>query len=161
MSRLIEITTKPSGVRKATKDNQLIRTSTPRLRTKVTLRQTYISIVIPLFVALGLISGTFLHSFLEMAETDSDLWNLGNWVPMSSSAVENSPRITTTDPWSKTGYTAVYSPRSQPKRTGSLSRHHQHRPANTNYLNVRQFLEMELSRSKEVRRRLREKSGEV
>ena len=123
--------------------------------------ETYNSIVIPLFVALGLISGTFLHSFLEMAETDSDLWNLGNWVPMSSSAVENSPRITTTDPWSKTGYTAVYSPRSQPKRTGSLSRHHQHRPANTNYLNVRQFLEMELSRSREVRRRLREKSGEV
>ena len=92
---------------------------------------------------------------MEMAETDSDLRNLGGWVPLSSTAGP-----VDTKPWSQTpGYHPVYSPRAQLRRSGSVSQHY--RPVNTNYLNVQQFLEMELSRSREVRRRLREKSGDV
>ena len=34
---------------------------------------------------LGLIEGTFLHTVLEMAETDSDLLSLHHLVPQSSS----------------------------------------------------------------------------
>ena len=111
---------------------------------------------------VGLISGTFLHSVLEMAETDSDLMNLGYWVPLA--APEKSPRFEARDPWSVAppSYKPVYSPPSA--RTGSVSRHHYHhvRPLNTNlHLNVQKFLQQELSRSQEVRRRLREKSEDV
>lgn len=111
---------------------------------------------------LGLISGTFLHSVLEMAETDSDLVNLGYWVPLA--APENSPRYEDRDPWSTAppSYKPVYSPPSA--RTGSVSRHHYHytRPVNTTlHLNVQKFLQQELSRSQEVRRRLRNKSEDI
>ena len=117
---------------------------------------------------LGLIHGTFLHSVLEMAETDSDLMNLRYWVPLSSTAMgagEKSGGFEVGDPWSPTlpaSYKPVYSPPSA--RTFSMSRpgHHHTRPLNTSlHLNVQKFLEQELSRSQEVRRRLREKSGDV
>ena len=112
---------------------------------------------------LGLISGTFLHSVLEMAETDTDLMNLGYWVPLAPA--EKSPRFEDRDPWSvfPPSYKPVYSPPSA--RTGSVSRHHNYhhtRPVNTTlHLNVQKFLQQELSRSQEVRRRLREKSEDV
>ena len=100
-----------------------------------------------------------------MAETDTDLMNLGYWVPLA--APEKSPRYEARDPWSVGAptYQPVYSPPSA--RSGSVSRHHQqqyhhHRPLNTTlHLNVQKFLQQELSRSQEVRRRLKEKSEEV
>ena len=125
--------------------------------------------IISSLCVLGLIHGTFLHSVLEMAETDSDLMNLRYWVPLSSTAMgagETSEGFEARDQhWSPTlpaSYKPVYSPPSA--RTFSMTRpgHHHNRPLNTSlHLNVQKFLEQELSRSQEVRRRLRNKSEDI
>jgi len=125
-----------------------------------------------------------LQSLFERAAVDTDLSNIQQWVVMSSAASERSPNVIHADPW-KSGYRGVpldeekseYKPVYNNKdktvnhrvrsagqrpplwRTGT----HLHPEVNHHltvnpgtYLNVSQFVEKELKRSKEVRRRLNE-----
>ena len=124
-----------------------------------------------------------LQSLFERAAADTDLSNIQQWVVMSSAASERSPNVLHSDPW-KSGYHGlpldeeksdykpvyknqdrkgnhrVWSAGQRPPlwRTGThLHPDNNHLTVNPGtYLNVSQFVEKELKRSREVRKRLNE-----
>jgi len=129
------------------------------------------------------IEGPILHSMFERAAADEDLINIRQWVSMPSAAMprdpyQRTPRITQEDPWRDSAYEMLISPNKNSHLSNDPSKDHLTFPKhgspfiyrrNTGlthkenyltvnptgtFLNVPQFLQQELRRSREIRRRL-------
>ena len=115
------------------------------------------------------LEGTFLHSMFERAATDTDLINIRHWVAMPNAAM---PKVADKPPQRQfhhslsvgSNYQPLISPMSPHQehvkaaeryRPVSFDHSHTIHPNNVGtYIDVPQFLQHELRRSKEVRRRL-------
>ena len=120
------------------------------------------------------IEGPILHSMFERAAADEDLINIREWVSMPSAAMprdpyQRSPRIIQDDPWRDSAYQLLISPDKNTKsgneastdtltyrRNTGLSSKENYLTVNPTgtFLNVPLFLQQELQRSREIRRRL-------
>jgi len=120
--------------------------------------------------------GPILHSMFERAAVDEDLINIRQWVAMPSAAMprdplQRTPRFTQEDPWRDSAYEMLISndegsknnetfpPKASPyvyRRNTGLGPKQNYLTVNPTgtFLDFNLFVQQELSRSKEIRRRL-------
>jgi uncharacterized hydrophobic protein (TIGR00341 family) len=129
------------------------------------------------------VEGPILHSMFERAAADEDLINIRQWVSMPSAAMprdpyQRSPRIVQDDPWRDSAYELLISSNRNSNAENEASKNHSTIPRqpsallyrrNTGlapkesyltvnptgtFLDVPLFLQQELQRSREIRKRL-------